>query len=58
VAFNNYGDARKQTIPISTQPFGAMQTLTALAGAGSATREGNNLVLTMPPHSVSLIEAK
>ena len=58
VAFNNGDAAKKTTIEIAHQALGAVKTLTVLLGDGRASRDATNLIVDMPPHSVTLIQAK
>jgi glycosidase len=58
VAFNNADAARKVTINESGLEVARANTWTTIAGEGSASREGDGVVVSMPPRSVTLIEAK
>jgi glycosidase len=58
VAFNNAAAPGRVTMNISQLPLAAANSWTVLLGEGKATRDGDNLALDMPPHSVTLIQAK
>jgi hypothetical protein len=58
VAFSNWNEVRNQPLAMSALPFGNGQTWVTLAGDGSAIRKDEDLLLTLPPHSVTLIEAR
>ena len=58
VTFNNSDSARKVPINISTLALAGAKTWTTIAGDGSATRDGMNLVVDMPAKSVTLIQAQ
>lgn len=58
VAFNNADSERKLAIDITKLTLASATSWATIFGDGSAARDGGNLVLQMPPHSVTLIEAK
>jgi len=58
VAFNNGDGVKKTTIPLANSPLALVKTFTALAGDGKANVDASSLTIEMPPHSVTLIEAK
>lgn len=58
VAFNTADTLRKTTITLTNLPLSSSKTFTTLAGDAKATLDATTLTVEMPPHSVTLIEAK
>jgi O-glycosyl hydrolase len=54
VAFNNAGEARELSVPVTDTPVQNVADISVLSGNASAVRAGNSIKISMPAQSITI----